>query len=299
MEGPPVYAEDRFALVFGAEPGAYYRRSRLSTMLENKLGNPKSERRLLPGPSSPHAVRQQRLTAMALALLLLSLVLVLYRDRDFWFPEAQEADTRLLSVPDARPRPSAPAELPADDPIPAKQPRPRGVAQKHPEVRTDPPTPPPLTVIRTVLPPLEVEVVAGDAHRTLRPGSNAIHVDLQHTPAAQNPSLVADTAASITTRASQRGSLASNAAASMVTESVQPDYPLLARQMKVQGSVVLQALIGRDGMIQDLRVLSGPPILATAAEEAVRQWHFKPHFMGAQPVETRANITVNFTISTN
>ena len=69
--------------------------------------------------------------------------------------------------------------------------------------------------------------------------------------------------------------------------------------MRVQGSVILQAMIGRDGLIQDLRILSGPPILATAAEEAVRQWHFKPHFVGSEPVETRANITVNFTISTN
>ena len=76
-------------------------------------------------------------------------------------------------------------------------------------------------------------------------------------------------------------------------------HPMLARQMRVQGSVILQALIGRDGMIQNLRILSGPPILANAAEEAVRQWHFKPHYVGSQPVETRANITVNFTISTN
>jgi protein TonB len=88
-------------------------------------------------------------------------------------------------------------------------------------------------------------------------------------------------------------------ASSMVMRSVQPEYPMLARQMKVQGSVILQALIGRDGMIQDLRVLSGPPILASAAQEAVRQWHFKPHYVGAQPVETRASITVNFMISTN
>jgi protein TonB len=69
--------------------------------------------------------------------------------------------------------------------------------------------------------------------------------------------------------------------------------------MKVQGSVILQALIGRDGLIQDLQVVSGPPILATAAQEAVKQWHFKPHYQGAAPVETQAKITVNFTISTN
>jgi protein TonB len=69
--------------------------------------------------------------------------------------------------------------------------------------------------------------------------------------------------------------------------------------MKVEGSVILQALIGRDGLIQNLQVVSGPPILAGAAEEAVKQWHFKPHYQGADPVETQARITVNFTISTN
>ena len=80
---------------------------------------------------------------------------------------------------------------------------------------------------------------------------------------------------------------------------MQPNYPLLARQMKVQGSVILQALIGKDGIIQNLRVVSGPHILASAAQDAVRQWHFKPHFEGSEPVETQAKITVNFTISTN
>ena len=88
-------------------------------------------------------------------------------------------------------------------------------------------------------------------------------------------------------------------AAEVVSQPVQPGYPMLARQMRVQGSVILQALIGRDGLIQDLRVLSGPPILATAAQEAVRQWRFKPHYLGSEAVETQAKITVNFTISTN
>ena len=55
-----------------------------------------------------------------------------------------------------------------------------------------------------------------------------------------------------------------------MTLSVKPNYPLLARQMKVQGSVILQALISRNGQIQDLRVVTGPPILASAAKEAVQ-----------------------------
>jgi protein TonB len=88
-------------------------------------------------------------------------------------------------------------------------------------------------------------------------------------------------------------------AARVISRPVQPTYPILARQMKVQGAVVLQALIGKEGGIQDLQVLSGPAILSVAAREAVKQWRFKPYYEAGQPVETQARITVNFTISTN
>ena len=160
------------------------------------------------------------------------------------------------------------------------------------------------TATRTVLPPLEVEVVAGDNHSTVRPGTNSVHVDLKP---GSPPKPVTDasmagnapaTAASVTTNATERVQMSAGAA-EVVSQPVQPGYPMLARQMKVQGSVILQALIGRDGTIQDLHVLSGPAILANAAQEAVRQWRFKPHYLGSEAVETQAKITVNFTISTN
>ena len=127
-------------------------------------------------------------------------------------------------------------------------------------------------------------------------------VDTQSRPAvraaAEPPIEVHSDPPVIATTAADRAKI-SSVSSNVIAESVRPDYPMLARQMKVQGSVVLQALIGRDGLIQDLHVLSGPPILAAAAREAVRQWHFKPHLLGDQPVETETRITVNFTISTN
>jgi periplasmic protein TonB len=167
------------------------------------------------------------------------------------------------------------------------------------------PTAPPLTATttRTVLPPLEVEVVAGDNHRTVRPGTNSVHVDLQagsaprtvaNAPAATAPA----TAAGVTSNAAERVQMSAGTA-EVVSQPVNPGYPMLARQMKVQGSVILQALIGRDGTIQDLHVVSGPTILSDAAQDAVRQWRFKPHYVGSEAVETQAKITVNFTISTN
>jgi TonB family protein len=79
-------------------------------------------------------------------------------------------------------------------------------------------------------------------------------------------------------------------------QPVDSSYPLLAGQMAVQGSVLLQALIAADGAVEDLRVLSGPTILASAAREAVRQWRFKPFYQDGKPVETQARVTVNFTI---
>ena len=87
-------------------------------------------------------------------------------------------------------------------------------------------------------------------------------------------------------------------AAGIVSRSVEPDYPLLAKQMKVEGAVVLNALIGRDGNIQKLQVLSGPAILSAAAREAVQQWRFRPYLQSGEAVETESRITVNFTIWT-
>jgi TonB family protein len=276
-------------------------------MVEQKTGVPKTGQHLLHGASSPNSPRQQRLMLVALGLLLISLTVVLYRDRDFWFPDTQDAETRTLSPSVAQDTPPTVSPAPTKATTASasrKKPHVRESLRKNTQISKEPPSPgPAVTTTRTVLPPLEVEVVAGDAHRTVHAGSNAVHVDLERAPSRQDlaslTSNVNQPASRVATPAAERTSVSPKTASSMVIRSVQPEYPMLARQMRVQGSVMLQALIGRDGMIQDLRVLSGPPILAGAAQEAVRQWHFKPHYVGAQPVETRASITVNFMISTN
>lgn len=78
---------------------------------------------------------------------------------------------------------------------------------------------------------------------------------------------------------------------------VQPEYPQLARQARIQGTVVLCAIINRDGRIENLQVLSGHPMLVPAAIEAVRQWRYRPYLLNDQPVEVETQITVNFTLS--
>jgi periplasmic protein TonB len=80
---------------------------------------------------------------------------------------------------------------------------------------------------------------------------------------------------------------------------VQPLYPPLARSARIQGVVVLQATIGKDGRIENLHVLSGHPMLAPAAIEAVRQWRYRPYILNGEPVEVETEITVNFSFGEN
>jgi protein TonB len=78
---------------------------------------------------------------------------------------------------------------------------------------------------------------------------------------------------------------------------VQPAYPLLARQVRVQGLVVLRAVISRDGAIENLQVLSGHPMLVQAAVDAVRQWRYRPYVLNGEPVEVETEVKVNFILS--
>jgi protein TonB len=75
---------------------------------------------------------------------------------------------------------------------------------------------------------------------------------------------------------------------------VQPTYPPLARQARIQGVVILEAVISKEGSIDDLKVISGHPLLQQAAVDAVRQWKYKPTTLNGEPVEVVTTITVTF-----
>lgn len=83
----------------------------------------------------------------------------------------------------------------------------------------------------------------------------------------------------------------------LLIRKIQPAYPPLARQARIQGSVLLQAEISKDGTIENLRLISGHPMLAPAAIEAVKQWRYKPYILNGEPVEVETQITVNFTLA--
>ena len=97
----------------------------------------------------------------------------------------------------------------------------------------------------------------------------------------------------------QKVRVSSGAVQAMLLQQAKPQYPTPARLAHVEGSVVLQALIGKDGAVQNLRVSSGHPLLVGAAIDAVKQWRYRPYYLNGEPVEVETQIVVNFVLTQN
>jgi len=95
----------------------------------------------------------------------------------------------------------------------------------------------------------------------------------------------------------QRVRVSQGVSQGLLIKKIQPSYPPLARQARIQGQVLLQAEISKDGTIQNLRLISGHPMLAPSAIEAVKQWRYKPYYLNGEPVEVETQITVIFSLS--
>lgn len=95
----------------------------------------------------------------------------------------------------------------------------------------------------------------------------------------------------------QKLRVSSGVAQGMLIYQLKPQYPRLAMQARIQGTVVLQAVIDKDGKVRDLHLISGHPMLAPAAIEAVKQWRYRPYLLNNEPVEVDTQINVNFTLS--
>jgi len=89
--------------------------------------------------------------------------------------------------------------------------------------------------------------------------------------------------------------VSSGTVAGMAVSQPQPVYPPIARAAHVQGTVVLHAIISKQGTIQKLTVVSGPPMLTASAIDAVGRWRYKPYLLNGEPVEVETTINVNFT----
>lgn len=82
----------------------------------------------------------------------------------------------------------------------------------------------------------------------------------------------------------------------MLIHRVEPEYPSLAKQLRREGRVELHALIGTDGTIQSLQIVSGDPLFLLSARDAVQQWRYRPTILNGQPVEIDTYITVVYTM---
>ena len=91
--------------------------------------------------------------------------------------------------------------------------------------------------------------------------------------------------------------VSSGVAQGLLIRQVNPQYPQLAREARVEGRVILQATIGKDGSVQNLHLIGGHPMLVQAAMDAVSQWRYKPYYLNGDPVEVDTTINVNFTLA--
>jgi len=92
----------------------------------------------------------------------------------------------------------------------------------------------------------------------------------------------------------QKLRVSSGVAEGLVLHKVNPTYPLEARLAHIQGEVILQATIGKDGLIHNLKAVTGHPILVEAAKGAVEQWRYRPYMLKGSPVEVETTIKVVF-----
>jgi protein TonB len=124
------------------------------------------------------------------------------------------------------------------------------------------------------------------------PGVGPVHVPPPpHTPVVRKQEKPAEPVTS------KPIAVSSGVQAAKLMRQVNPVYPPLAVKARIAGTVRLVAIIGRDGAIENLRVVSGHPLLTTAAVEAVKQWRYRPTLLSNEPVEVITQIDVNFTLS--
>jgi len=177
-----------------------------------------------------------------------------------------------------------------------------------------PPPPPPPAVVKTIIKPVARLIQSGKLMQPRAiPKDVAVFKEAELPPdvinnsnqggvfggipgqgliGGQGPALPPPPKAVAPTRIKQGGQVT---AASIITQT-HPVYPPLARQARIQGTVVLHAIIDKDGKVAQLEVVSGHPLLVQAALDAVKQWRYKPTLLNGDPVEVDTTIQVTFTM---
>lgn len=228
--------------------------------------------------------KQHRKMALTLVLLLLALAAVVIKDRDFWFGSFENVSTSVSTEQSQIATVQPASVLPTITAAPVVKAKKQTATKTLNDASAAETTV--FAVDRTPVAPLQAEAVQGEKHSVLQPKSYSLDVQI----AKAGEFLWTPTAA-----AAERVTIPAEQTMSMQPPAAIP-YPMLTQQSKVQGSVVVEVLVGADGVIQNTKVVSGPPILASAAREAVRQWHFKPFLQDGKAVPTKATVTVNLKI---
>lgn len=222
--------------------------------------------------------------AFILLILLLAGAAFLFRDRLSRFTQVFTSEPATVTQNPSEAKNPQP-------PVPQPKLKPRKLADTERPSSTNSATNEPVAH-----PTISVEVMyPGGQRRTIYPRDATINLDLGGSKPRTSPP--AQPAAAATTAANAAEQVSADAP-EVLSRPSKPVYPPLAEQMKVEGSVILQVNIDKNGTILDTQVLSGPAILAAAAQEAVRQWRFRPRYKNGAPIETKAHVVVNFTIST-
>jgi bla regulator protein BlaR1 len=134
--------------------------------------------------------------------------------------------------------------------------------------------------------PIAFGLVTGAASRAAAPAGSMVALRSESAERAQ---------ASQTQAPKQQAS--KDEMSALLVKKVPPQYPDVARKAHIQGEVILKAIVGKDGDVENLQIVSGHPALAPAAIEAVKQWKYRPYLKQGQPVEVETQIDVNFTLT--
>jgi protein TonB len=193
----------------------------------------------------------------------------------------------ILPMPHILPATLAPPHAPVPPPPPIR------VETRTPATSSAPATPTSIRIATLARPLIQLTGLAvdapplpvlniGDAHSSLPPGINSA--------APASPSVSLAPAA----RPSKPLPVSSGISAGNLIAPIRPQYPAIAKAAHVEGTVVIDAIISRIGTIESIRILSGPPMLQPAAQDAVRQARYRPFLLNGQPTEVQTTITINF-----
>ena len=222
---------------------------------------------------------QPRRVFLALLLLMIALVALLLKDRGIWFSSDQsivDSDQPTATVAPKTAATTAPATTKQTRSITASATK-KAIVAATPASEPKMGDAPVVVSSRTALAPLGIQVITGDTRSSSRYQSES-HIN------------AAERAARSIAPSHQRSR------ARALGRSAFAVLPVAGAAHECTGIGGLAGHHRRRGLVQNLRVMSGPAILASAAQQAVREWRFKPVLQNGQAVETKAKITVNFTI---